>query len=148
MYVDKVFTFEEPTVAEEEVQLIEEEEEDEPEEPAPSKHVEFENVNPQHQNLTDEERILIGATMDADDQDFDMLEALNRVKLHGKLATAQLRAKTQKIESGMTDEEREQERKTRNEQLAKIFAMMEQQSEKFGIQSEDDLKEQMKLYSL
>lgn len=40
------------------------------------------------------------------------------------------------------------ERKTRNEQLAKIFAMMEQQSEKFGVQSEDDLKEQMKLYSL
>ena len=79
------------------------------EEPAPPKHVDFENVNPESLlNLTDEERILMGATMDADDQDFDMLGALNRVKLHGKLATAQLRAKTQKIESGMTDEEREQ----------------------------------------
>ena len=85
------------------------EEEGEPEEPAPPKHVDSENVNPQNLlNITDEERILMGATMDADDQDFDMLQALNRVKLHGKLATAQLRAKTQKIESVMTDDEREQ----------------------------------------
>ncbi|KAE9551670.1 hypothetical protein FO519_005110 [Halicephalobus sp. NKZ332] len=151
---EKVFVSSEPRATEEESNLIDEEEkyENEPEEPAPPKHVEFENVNPERfsniTDITDEERILMDATMAADEQDFDMLKALNRVKLHGKLATAQLRAKTQKIESGMTDEEREHERKTRNEQLAKIFSMMEQQSEKFGIQSEDDLQEQMKLYSL
>uniref|UniRef100_A0AC34Q5Y3 Uncharacterized protein n=1 Tax=Panagrolaimus sp. JU765 TaxID=591449 RepID=A0AC34Q5Y3_9BILA len=127
----------------------EQESESEPDEPEPPKLIDTENLKPaDFLEITDEERILLNATFDADDQDYDTLKALNRVKLHGKLATAQLRAKTQKIENEMTAEEREQERIIRNEQLAKIFAMMEQQTEKFGIQSEDDLKEQLKLYSV
>lgn len=50
----------------------------------------------------------MGATMDADDHGFDVAGALNRITLHGKLATAQLRHKAQKIENEMTDEEREE----------------------------------------
>ena len=40
------------------------------------------------------------------------------------------------------------ERIARNEQLAKIFAMMQDESDKFGIKSTDDLSEQLKLYSV
>lgn len=85
------------------------ESESEPDEPEPPKLIDTENLKPaDFLEITDEERILLNATFDADDQDYDTLKALNRVKLHGKLATAQLRAKTQKIENEMTAEEREQ----------------------------------------
>uniref|UniRef100_A0AC35F3U9 Uncharacterized protein n=1 Tax=Panagrolaimus sp. PS1159 TaxID=55785 RepID=A0AC35F3U9_9BILA len=137
-----------------------------PDEPEPPQLIDAENLDPnaglgltdEQQNLdpnaglglTDEQRVLMNATIDHDnhDEDHDVLETLSRIQLHGKLATAQLRARTQKLEQSMTDEEREQERETRNEQIAKIFAMMQDQSDKFGIKSTDDLSEQLKLYSV
>uniref|UniRef100_A0A914Y290 Matrix-remodeling-associated protein 7 helical domain-containing protein n=1 Tax=Panagrolaimus superbus TaxID=310955 RepID=A0A914Y290_9BILA len=118
-----------------------------PDEPEPPQLVDAENLDP-NVNLTDERRVLANTTIDADDDDQEVLQTLSRIQLHGKLATAQLRARTQKLEQSMTDEEREQERETRNEQIAKIFAMMQDQSDKFGIKSTDDLSEQLKLYSV
>uniref|UniRef100_A0A7E4VXB4 RIC3 domain-containing protein n=1 Tax=Panagrellus redivivus TaxID=6233 RepID=A0A7E4VXB4_PANRE len=101
-------------------------------------------------DLTEEERVLLAGTIDADDGDGapDVLGALSNIRLHGKLATAQLRARQQKIVGGMTDEELEQERATRDEQLAKIFAMMTEQRDKFGIETPDELNEQLKMYSI
>jgi hypothetical protein len=122
-----------------------------PDEPEPPQLIDAENLDPNAGlGLTDEQRVLVNATIDHDnhDEDHDVLETLSRIQLHGKLATAQLRARTQKLEQSMTDEEREQERETRNEQIAKIFAMMQDQSDKFGIKSTDDLSEQLKLYSV
>jgi hypothetical protein len=122
-----------------------------PDEPEPPQLIDAENLDPNADlGLTDEQRVLVNATIDHDnhDEDHDVLETLSRIQLHGKLATAQLRARAQKLEQSMTDEEREQERETRNEQIAKIFAMMQDQSDKFGIKSTDDLSEQLKLYSV
>jgi hypothetical protein len=59
--------------------------------------------------------------------------------LHGKLATAQLRAKTQVLEERMTDEERTNEAQVRQKQLEKIFEMMEGQKDKFGINEKEEL---------
>lgn len=85
------------------------------------------------------------------DPDPETAEALNKLieqGLHGKLATAQLRAKTHMLEEAMSDDERQKERQIQQEQLAKIFEMMEAQKEKFGISDKGDLDEQMKLYSI
>ncbi|KAI1732269.1 hypothetical protein Ddc_01127 [Ditylenchus destructor] len=83
-----------------------------------------------------------------DDETAKTLKNLTEAGLHGKLATAQLRARTQKIEQAMSDEEREKERQIRNEQLNSIFQMMQSQGSKFGVNDKDELAEQMKLYSV
>ena len=85
--------------------------EEAPDEPEPPQLIDAENLDPATGiDLTDEQRVLMNATMDADDHgdSVDVLETLSRIQLHGKLATAQLRARTQKLEQGMSDEEREQ----------------------------------------
>ncbi|KAI1725766.1 hypothetical protein DdX_02444 [Ditylenchus destructor] len=83
-----------------------------------------------------------------DDETAKTLKNLSEAGLHGKLATAQLRARTQKIEQAMSDEEREKERQIRNEQLNSIFQMMQTQGNKFGVNDKNELAEQMKLYSV
>ncbi|KAL7070560.1 hypothetical protein ACQ4LE_010269 [Meloidogyne hapla] len=85
------------------------------------------------------------------DPDPATAEALNKLVengLHGKLATAQLRVKTQMLEQNMSEEEREKEQEIRQKQLAEIFQMMEAQKEKFGIEAKEEVVEQMKLYAL
>uniref|UniRef100_A0A915EGI4 Matrix-remodeling-associated protein 7 helical domain-containing protein n=1 Tax=Ditylenchus dipsaci TaxID=166011 RepID=A0A915EGI4_9BILA len=76
------------------------------------------------------------------------LKNLSENGLHGKLATAQLRARTHKIEESMSDAEREKERQIKNEQLNSIFMMMQAQGEKFGVHDKNDLEEQLKLYAV
>ncbi|VDM58168.1 unnamed protein product [Angiostrongylus costaricensis] len=68
-------------------------------------------------------------------------------KLHGKLATAQLRARTKKMQEDMTLEQRNDEGRTKAEQLESIIKLMMQNKEKFGITSEDDINEQLKMYN-
>uniref|UniRef100_A0A914MJA7 Matrix-remodeling-associated protein 7 helical domain-containing protein n=1 Tax=Meloidogyne incognita TaxID=6306 RepID=A0A914MJA7_MELIC len=89
------------------------------------------------------------------DPDPETAQALNKLVengLHGKLATAQLRVKTQMLEQSMSEEERIKEQEIRQKQLAEIFQMMEAQKEKFGIEAKEEVVkidvEQMKLYSL
>ena len=83
-----------------------------------------------------------------DDETAEALKKLTESGLHGKLATAQLHSKTMRIENEMTAEEKKHERDVRNEQLSAIFAMMQAQGDKFGVQDKDELVEQMKLYSV
>ncbi|KAL3074147.1 hypothetical protein niasHS_014977 [Heterodera schachtii] len=85
---------------------------------------------------------------DTDPETAEGLKKLTEKGLHGKLATAQLRAKTQLLEEQMSDEDREKERKARQDQLEAIFKMMESQKEKFGINEKEELVEQMKMYSV
>jgi len=87
-----------------------------------------------------------GSPTDKDTE--DLLKNLSQQGLHGKLATAQLHSKTQKIEKSMTDDERAKEREIRNQQLNSIFMMMQAQGEKFGVNNKEDLIDQMKLYSV
>ncbi|KAK6765662.1 hypothetical protein RB195_025526 [Necator americanus] len=77
--------------------------------------------------------------------DRDLLHTLG--KLHGKLATAQLRAKTRKMQADMTAEERDDEARTKAKQLESIMSLVMQNQEKFGMTSEDDIKEQLNMYN-
>ncbi|CAI2353003.1 unnamed protein product [Caenorhabditis sp. 36 PRJEB53466] len=67
-------------------------------------------------------------------------------KLHGKLATAQLKAKTRQMESEMSNEEKEYEERMKANQMASIMKMMMDNPEKFGMDTEQ-IKEQMNLYN-
>ncbi|KAH7698549.1 Protein C05G5.3, partial [Aphelenchoides avenae] len=82
------------------------------------------------------------------DEDKELLDKITKDGLHGKLATAQLRSRTSKLEKSMTDQEREEERRIRNEQLEMIFKLMADQENKFGIHDKGELVEQMRLYSV
>lgn len=85
---------------------------------------------------------------DPDPETAEVLNKLIEKGLHGKLATAQLRAKTHFLEEKMSEEERKKEQQIQQEQLAKIFEMMEMQKEKFGINEKEELVEQMRLYGV
>lgn len=56
--------------------------------------------------LSKNKELLQGSIINSDEQTAEALKSLCNVGLHGKLATAQLRVKTNKIEQRMTNEER------------------------------------------
>jgi len=74
------------------------------------------------------------------------IEELSHMKFHGKLKSATLRARANKLEENMSAEERENERRLKMEQLESIFQMM-QKDEKFGIHNKDELMDQFKFYN-
>ncbi|KAK0395745.1 hypothetical protein QR680_001410 [Steinernema hermaphroditum] len=76
----------------------------------------------------------------------DILQTLG--KLHGKLATAELRAKTKKLEQAMTKEQLKEESDIKKQQLESIYSLMKAQGDKFGLNNKGDLEEQMKLYAI
>lgn len=51
-----------------------------------------------------------------------------------------------KIEEDMTEEQKANEREIQRQQMEAIFKLMEDQEEKFGVGTMDDMQEQMKLY--
>ena len=53
-----------------------------------------------------------------------------------------------KIEEEMTQDQKENERAIQREQLEAIFKLMAEQEDKFGINSMDDMQDQMKLYTM
>ena len=59
----------------------------------------------------------------------------------------QQRIALEEAEKSMDEEAKAREREIQHEQLAAIFSLMEQQKEKFGVESMDDIQEQMKLYT-
>ncbi|CAI5455759.1 unnamed protein product [Caenorhabditis angaria] len=68
-------------------------------------------------------------------------------KLHGKLATAQLKAKTRQMAAEMSAEERDYEAQMKAKQMESIMALMMENKEKFGMSSEEDIQEQLNLYN-
>ncbi|KAK4307542.1 hypothetical protein Pmani_020689 [Petrolisthes manimaculis] len=50
------------------------------------------------------------------------------------------------VQKSMTDQQRSEEREAQSQQLAAIFKMMQEQEEKFGETTIDDIRDQMKLY--
>lgn len=112
-----------------------------------------------------EEEILVNGVLDANcpaEDTGDVLSKLSNMELHGKLATAQLKVRTKKLQESMSDEEREQvilsvyipstsqfqERKIREEQLNAIFTLMKEQEEKFGLHTKGELEDQLKMYNV
>lgn len=66
--------------------------------------------------------------------------------LQREIKKTQQRVALQQIEAVMTREQREQERAIQRQQMEAIFRLMEEQKEKFGITSLDDVHQQMNMY--
>ncbi|CAD6185444.1 unnamed protein product [Caenorhabditis auriculariae] len=71
----------------------------------------------------------------------------NLGKLHGKLATAQLKAKTKQMQAEMTKEELDYEAEMKAKQMESIMALMMENKEKFGLSNEEEIKDQLNLYN-
>ncbi|VDN01937.1 unnamed protein product [Thelazia callipaeda] len=69
-------------------------------------------------------------------------------ELHGKLATADLRARAKKLEKVMTEGERREEQLAQQKQLESICELIMQKPEKFGVHDKSEIMEQMKLYAI
>jgi len=67
--------------------------------------------------------------------------------LPGKLQSATIRHKTERMQQRLSDEDRREEAAVRARQIAAIMEVMKGQEEKFGIRTGDDLTDQLKLYS-
>ncbi|KAI6214623.1 hypothetical protein M3Y94_00289900 [Aphelenchoides besseyi] len=79
--------------------------------------------------------------------DDEAMKKLCEMEFHGKLKTATLRARAEKLQEGMSKEEREKENMLKMKQMEEIFRMMQSQSEKFGIEDKSELYDQLKLYT-
>lgn len=66
--------------------------------------------------------------------------------IQSEVKKARHRVATKEIRRNLTAEEMENEREIQRKQIEDIFKLMEQHSDKFGVASEDDVRQQMKLY--
>lgn len=66
--------------------------------------------------------------------------------LPGELKKAHQRSLEKTIETDMSEDQRRAEREAQSQQLAAIFKLMQEQEEKFGETTMDEIKDQMKLY--
>ncbi|XP_019642060.1 PREDICTED: trans-Golgi network integral membrane protein 2-like [Branchiostoma belcheri] len=90
-------------------------------------------------NIGEEEKKTTSPVPDSDDD-------VKKVKEEIYEEACPQRKVYKEAERGMTDEDRETERRIQREQLAAIFKLMQDNEDKFGVQSYDDVEEQMKLY--
>jgi len=117
----------------------------------------FKNLNPDGNNKnverpvveenSDDRHSSIGDEEDLDGLLSDSLNESELAHLPGHLKSVKLRKATKEVEKSLTDEQKEEEARVRNEQLASILTLMRQQEEKFGENSMEDIEEQLKLYN-
>ena len=67
--------------------------------------------------------------------------------IQGEIKRMQQNVATKSIEEKLSEQQLQDERELQRQQLADIFKVMESQQEKFGFESVDDIKDQMKLYA-
>ena len=77
--------------------------------------------------------------------DRDPLEFCEHIP--GEVKRVKARLAQQKIEEEMNASERAAERAAEAKQMSAIFKLLQDQEEKYGISSMDDMHEQMKLYT-
>lgn len=66
--------------------------------------------------------------------------------IQSQVKKARQRVATKEIQQNLTAEEIENEREIQRKQIEDIFKLMEQNSEKFGVTSEEEMLQQMRLY--
>lgn len=64
----------------------------------------------------------------------------------GEMRKVPRRVLEKTVEKQMSEEQRQAEREVQSQQLAAIFKMMQDQEDKFGQTTIDEIKDQMKLY--
>ncbi|KAI8794702.1 matrix-remodeling-associated protein 7 [Biomphalaria glabrata] len=68
--------------------------------------------------------------------------------IQGEIKRVQQTVATRSIAKRLTEEQLKEEREVQRKQLAEIFRLMQEQQDRFGIGSMDDMQEQMKLYAV
>ena len=67
--------------------------------------------------------------------------------IQSEVKKARQRVVTREIRQNLSAEDMEVEREAQRKQLEEIFKLMEQQNDKFGMESMDQVQEQMRLYA-
>ncbi|XP_059155522.1 uncharacterized protein LOC131940751 [Physella acuta] len=68
--------------------------------------------------------------------------------IQGEIKRVQQSVATKSIAKNLTEEQLEEERKVQQKQLAEIYKLMQEQQDRFGIGSMEDMQEQMRLYAV
>ncbi|RUS82565.1 hypothetical protein EGW08_009695 [Elysia chlorotica] len=68
--------------------------------------------------------------------------------IQGEIKRVQQKVATKSIAKTLTEDQLKEEREIQREQLATIFRLMQEQQDRFGIGTMDDMQEQMKLYAM
>ncbi|GFN79848.1 matrix-remodeling-associated protein 7-like [Plakobranchus ocellatus] len=68
--------------------------------------------------------------------------------IQGEIKRVQQKVATKSIAESLTEEQLMEEREIQRRQLADIFRLMQEQQDRFGIGTMDDMQEQMKLYAV
>jgi len=68
--------------------------------------------------------------------------------IQGEVKRVKQKLATKRIQETLTQEQIDEEKKVQQQQLEAIFKLMQEQSEKFGLTSMDDVQDQMSLYNL
>ena len=67
--------------------------------------------------------------------------------IQGEIKKVKQDVTTRKIFENLSPDQIEEEKKRQQDQLAEIFRLMQDQQEKFGISSMDEIQDQMRLYA-
>lgn len=67
--------------------------------------------------------------------------------IQGEIKKVKQKVATRKICEGLTKEQLAEERERQREQLSQIFKLMQEQKERFGINSMEEMQDQMRLYA-
>ena len=66
--------------------------------------------------------------------------------IQSEVKKAKMRVATKHLSQNMSKAQMEEEREVQSKQLQEIFKLMQTQNDQFGVDSVDDVSEQMKLY--
>lgn len=68
--------------------------------------------------------------------------------IQGEIKRVQQKVATKSIAKTLTEDQLQEEKEIQRQQLAEIFRLMQEQQDRFGIGTMDDMQEQMKLYAV
>ena len=68
--------------------------------------------------------------------------------IQGEIKRVQQKVATKSIAETLTEDQLREEREIQRQQLADIFRLMQEQQDRFGIGTMDDMQEQMRLYAV
>ncbi|GFR91889.1 matrix-remodeling-associated protein 7-like [Elysia marginata] len=68
--------------------------------------------------------------------------------IQGEIKRVQQKVATKSIAETLTEDQLREEKEIQRQQLADIFRLMQEQQDRFGIGTMDDMQEQMKLYAV
>ncbi|XP_033630487.1 matrix-remodeling-associated protein 7-like [Asterias rubens] len=81
-----------------------------------------------------------------DEDEKKRLEEIAAMENQEKLDRRKIKELEEEVQKSMSEQQLDDERKTRQAQLEAIFSLMQENNDRFGIESVDDVQKQYKLY--